>query len=208
MKSPHHFLVKLAQEFEDRILDADGNVLLWLPESNAGRRLYGKVIAAPYAQNGPGQPTTVESLNAQGYNMSYMVCTTKRGGTVWGWSEACIRDQVNVGDTVWFDHHASGISNYIGNNVLAIRPTNILVHNGSPFAGRVFIEPASIDSTIIIPQHLQRHQNIGTVTQLGVALAGDEYIVKVGDRVLYDKNNALDFEGRVLIANVKIHAIL
>jgi len=197
MKSPHHYLVKIAQEFEDRILDDKGNVLLWLPESNAGRRLYGTVIAVPYAQNGPTQPTTVDRLNASGYNMSYMVCTTKRGGTVWGWSEACIRDIVAIGDTVHFDHHTSGINNHIGDNILAIRPTNILVHNGNPFAGRVFIEPAKLESSIVIPAHLQRHQNIGTVTELGTALAGDSYAVKVGDRVLYDKHNALDFEGRM-----------
>lgn len=223
MKSPTYFLIKIAQEFEDRILDKDGNVILWLPEANSGRRLYGTVVAAPYAKHGYDKPDFAEVLReryGEGYDGGHYVATTKRSfrgiSGAYVWHEACIRDDVREGDTVYFDHHTSGHSHHIGDNILAIRPSNILAYKRGdeiiPYAGRVFIRPDEMkNDKIIIPKHLRKHKEQGVVVGLGVPLSGDEYRVSVGDRVLYDHAYNATFDpmpGCIIIPNTKIHAIL
>lgn len=185
MKSPHHFLIKLEREYDDRICDKDGNVLLWLPEGQSSRRLYGKVIAAPERLWGPpdGQPGYAEDLYPYGANF---IMTDKRNHKDFVWLESTIRDEVHAGDTVFFNYNASNYNNYLGDGVLAIRPFDVVAYSKDggkplPYAGKIFAKKVRVEGKLY--QH--DSDNKAIVVGMGTPLAGTTHDFNIGDEVIY-----------------------
>jgi hypothetical protein len=196
MKSIYNFIIRVAQEFEDRILDENGKVLLWLPGQANNRRLYGEVIAAPTKFYGVEKPDYALNILNKGLDCGKFVCTIQKPQGSFAWMEGCIRDVVEPGDTIWINNHVSGQNNYMGDNMLCVAPLNVVAYKKgdgpcTPYAGRVFIEPERNFKHSLF--HIPTIKNTGIVKALGVPMAGQHYDIEVGDRVLYDRRWNLPF---------------
>ena len=179
MKGIENFIVEIASEFEDKI----GSI--YIPNAPHTRTHKGIVKALASRMHGPAETHGFAEDFAGEYDVMRPAQFTKKSGRAYIWFENAIQDEIKIGDEVEFFQAMNSKSNYLGDNLLAIRPSAIYAYNEIPYRGLIKIKQAVKPLSTILFGTEQEVPGQGEVVAVGQPLKGDTLEVKVGDKVAF-----------------------